>query len=79
MKSSASGRFVGGPDLRQNLSRVHQGRLSLSSIGTLSHDGTFVRFLMLETFSQALRVFSASCEKGNSKMISYGASEKTEE
>ena len=27
MKSSASGRFVGGPDLRQNLSRVHQGRL----------------------------------------------------
>ena len=48
----------------QNLSRVHQGRLSLSSIATLSHDGTFVRFLKHEKISQTLRVFLSSCEKG---------------
>jgi hypothetical protein len=48
LKSSASRRFVGGPDLRKNLLRVHEGRLSISSLGTLSHDGTFVRFLTLD-------------------------------
>ena len=36
--------------------RVHQGRLSLSSIGTLSHDGTFFKFLKpLELFQHRVK------------------------